>query len=136
MVDAGITRLIARHIGWLAPLVALLVFGSWSYWVHLPEGIAAALRAGLTQGAYAVLSTVALRSLVVALYAGLGAQPGGLLWTYLISVVAIIVVPATLHTLLGNLHVWLAIAPGVAIGMVYIGLTLKLERVRESGGNG
>jgi hypothetical protein len=106
-----------RALAWLAPLLAFVVYGSWAYWVHRHADSAQSLRAGLAQGSYAVLSTVALRHIVLALERRFASVS-----VFALSVAIIVLVPATLHILLGNAQPWLAIAPGVAFGTTYIAL--------------
>jgi hypothetical protein len=111
-------------LSWLAPLLAFAVYGSWACWVHRHESGAQSLHAGIAQGSYAVLSTIALRHVVLALHRRFAGFQLGRIWTFSLSFALILLLPFALHSALGNTRPWLAIAPGVAFGSTYIALIL------------
>ncbi len=137
MHSLSLRQTLHRTLVWLAPLLAFVVYGSWAYWVHRDTDSAQgscwlvcqgkqSLRAGLAQGSYAVLSTVALRHIVLALQRRLAGRRFARIGAFALSVAVIVLLPASLHTLLGNSQPWIAIAPGVLAGTFYIALILRL----------
>ncbi len=135
MHTLSLRQTLHRSLAWLAPLLAFVVYGSWAYWVHRDTDSAQvscwlvcqgkqSLRAGLAQGSYAVLSTIALRHIVLALQRRFAGRRFARTSAFTLSVAVIVLLPATLHTLLGNSQPWIAIAPGVLAGTFYIALIL------------
>ena len=111
-------------LAWLAPLLAFVFYGGWAYWVHRHLDSEQSLRAGVAQGSYAVLSTIVLRHIVLALQRHLAGRRFGHIGAFALSVAMIVLMPFTLHFILGNARTWLAIAPGVLAGTIYIAIIL------------
>lgn len=86
-----------------------------------------AIRAGLGQGAYAFVSTwlvtLSSRKLLVAF----GANIKGLVISFVLTFAVMLLLPLTLHQLLGTLNIWAAILPGLLWGGGYIAVVLFLD---------
>lgn len=118
---------------WVAPIAAFLVYGGWSFWINRSNANGAAI-AGILQGSYAVLSTVALRLGVEALDRQLAQRQFGKSATWGISVVVLMLLPASLHWIAGTVEILLSILPGLVVGSGYVALILLSLRSQPAVG--
>jgi hypothetical protein len=115
------------HILKLAPLWALLGYGTWSavinYYYHADNF----LLSGLAQGSYAFITTLILRLTVLRLYKSLHKNLHAKLFTYALSFALMVIIPFVIHFLIDTQEIFYSILPGAIMGGIYLYMILKFE---------
>lgn len=110
---------------WLAPAAAFVGYGAWSCWVN--AGSDKWWIAGFVQGSYALLSTIVMRTAVIALSTRLRAVRGGDLLSFAITAGLLATIPTLLHATAGTAEIIRSILPGLLIGAAYAAAILRAQ---------
>lgn len=111
----------------LAPLWALLGYGIWSAAINYYHHADNYLLSGLVQGSYAFITTLVLRFFVLKLYTSLRYNVYAKLVTYGFSFILMVIIPATIHYIIGTKEIFYSILPGAIMGAIYLLIILKYE---------
>ncbi|MFT6791432.1 MAG: hypothetical protein ACJA04_000634 [Cellvibrionaceae bacterium] len=105
----------------LMPAVAgFLFYGGWAYLVNMEFGSMAGTRAGLTQGSYSFVVTIALSALLEWLYEHLHAKPFGHWWAGAIVCLLLYTTSWGVNKFSGTANIFWTILPGAIISTVYV----------------
>ena len=115
------------HHPMVAAVLALLIYGLWAACVNLDHGVSAAVRAGLGQGVYAFVATLLIASLALNTYRRLHYTNLALVLAFLFSVLLMVVIPLSVHTVIQTPDKWQAMSLGLVWGLAYIVWLLGVE---------
>ena len=101
-------------------LLAALGYGSWAVFVNYDYGMMTWMKAGLAQGSTSFMMTFFLTNLAYMSCHKAGYGKKGIGTGYLASIIAMVVIPYTAHSIAGTPRIWASMAPGLIWGSVYI----------------
>jgi len=104
----------------LAPVLAAFVFGGWAAFVNSEYGILVLVRTGLAQGVYALFSTWIVTRTVSTVMHTMAGNSLRFMTSFAAGFMVMVSIPLTIHSVLGTPEIWLAIAPGVLWGSIFI----------------
>ncbi|MGH1440166.1 MAG: hypothetical protein ACRBBR_08665 [Cellvibrionaceae bacterium] len=114
------------------PLMGLLFYGSWAFWVNSEFGQTAAFRAAATQGSYSFAITLLLALVVEWLFVLFKLLPWRQFWVGLIACLLLYSTSWGVNALTGTPNILWTILPGAAVSTVYTVLYIitlsKLEK--------
>lgn len=122
-MNAGARASFARAALRVALLVvaAAVIYGSWAAFANLRHGSAAALRAGLTQGASSGTTTLVIGSILEALHATLPPRRYRALLATVIAASITAMMHVGLHLATGTPEILRAVLPSIVMGYVFAG---------------
>ena len=110
-----------------APLFAFLGYGSWASAVNYWSQSSNFFISGLIQAIYALIATLILRLTVLKLHQQFRSSNKATCYTFLISFILLVSIPATIHYIFATKEILYSILPGAIIGGIYLILILKYE---------
>lgn len=115
------------------PLMGLLFYGSWAFWVNSEFGQAAAFRAAATQGSYSFVITLLLALVIEWLFVLFKLLPWRQFWVGLLACLLLYASSWGVNALTGTPNILWTILPGAAVSTVYTVLyILTLSKLEKS----
>ncbi|WP_026959738.1 hypothetical protein [Aliagarivorans taiwanensis] len=105
---------------WQISLLAAVIYGSWAGWVNSDHGSMVALRAGLVQASYAFVSTALVTYIARYFLLKPWSSPWPLAAALGVGWSCLLAIPLSLHHWQNTPDIFEAIAPGLAIGTLYL----------------
>ncbi len=113
------------------PMMGLLFYGSWAFWVNSDHGQMAAFKAACTQGGYSFTITLVLALLIEWLFKILKPVKFRFFWVGIVSCSLLYATSWGVNALTGTPNILLTILPGATVStvytIVYIATLKKLE---------
>ncbi|MEL6448841.1 MAG: hypothetical protein AAFQ62_12900 [Pseudomonadota bacterium] len=103
----------------LAALVAFTFYAAWGAWANREYGTGSMVLAGLTQGAYSAVVTLAMTSVIEWLFAGDGTIRRRQTRCVGVTVAALVVSSVLVHLIAGTAEVILTVLPSWVFGTAY-----------------
>ncbi len=112
------------------PIMGLLFYGSWAFWVNSDHGQMTAFRAAFTQGGYSFTITLVLALLIEWLFKLLKPLTFRFFWVGLVSCSLLYVTSWGVNALNGTPNILLTILPGATVSTIYtIGYIATLKKL-------
>jgi hypothetical protein len=112
------------------PLVGLLFYGSWAYWVNMSHGEMIAFKAACTQGGYSFAITLILALIIESLFKVLKELPAAHILVMVIACCLLYTSSWGINALLGTPNILWTILPGAIISTIYtISYVLTLSKI-------
>lgn len=132
IVDSRILQNAAVRI-LVPPLMGLLFYGTWAFWVNSEFGYAAAFRAAATQGAYSFTITLLLALVVEWLFVLFKSMPWRQCWVGIIACLLLYSTSWGVNALTGTPNILWTILPGAAVSTVYtVFYIITLSKLEKS----
>jgi len=132
IVDSRILQNAAVRI-LVPPLMGLLFYGTWAFWVNSEFGHAAAFRAAATQGAYSFTITLLLALVVEWLFVLFKSMPWRQCWVGIIACLSLYSTSWGVNALTGTPNILWTILPGAAVSSVYtVFYIITLSKLEKS----
>jgi len=118
--------------GLLAGTAGFVIYGSWAFYINFDHGLAAALKAGATQGSYSFTLTLIMSFIMEWLFQ-LSDQPKvKFSLTFFITCLLIYSTSWSINALAGTPEIFLTILPGATISTLYtLSYTLTLFKLHR-----
>jgi len=117
-----------------AAFVALLAYGSWAAWANRMHGLDMMLRGSATQGLFSAVVTLAMTSLLEALYRGTGSRRQRFVRAIACTVGLLVISSTGIHWLVGTKEILVTVMPGWFFGSLYaVTYAVGLSRAEARG---
>lgn len=103
----------------VAASIAFAFYAAWGAWANRAYGSASMVLAGLTQGGYSAVVTLAMTSVIEWLFAGDGGIRVRQMRCVAVSVAALVVSSVLVHLIAGTAEVVLTVLPSWVFGTAY-----------------
>lgn len=100
--------------------LAAFAYGSWAVFVNYDHGMMVWMKAGLAQASSSFLMTFFITNIAHGVCHKMGYGKKGISLGYFSTIIVMVAVPYTTHTISGTPRIWASMAPGLIWGSIYI----------------